>query len=204
MPAARRRCFGCFQRPPRAGRPAPVFLTTPQPWHRRSVDSTPPPSMCCQSTQCTLNACTRGDTECRVSRRRPIPLVTRASCRAPRLMMGVPKAHDQEDAARLAPTAAALPLQPVPGQRRTADHRARAEILLGKIRGLISDRPNGLRRRHPQRPGLIREIVSGAIVLDRPPRSRLGYGPSIGGACGFRHRAVAGVAHIVAGPTRIQ
>jgi len=43
----------------------------------------------------------RGATECRVSRRRPIPLVIRGSCRAPRLTMGAPKARNRDDADRL-------------------------------------------------------------------------------------------------------
>jgi hypothetical protein len=42
----------------------------------------------CRTTRCTLNACMRGATECRVSRRCPIPRVIRGSCRAPRLTMG--------------------------------------------------------------------------------------------------------------------
>src|ERR1700732_5616855 len=43
----------------------------------------------------------RGATECRFSRRRPIPLVIRGSCRAPRLAMGAPKARNRDDADRL-------------------------------------------------------------------------------------------------------
>src|ERR1700732_2076626 len=43
----------------------------------------------------------RGATECRFSRRRPIPLVIRGSCRAPRLTMGAPKARNRDDADRL-------------------------------------------------------------------------------------------------------
>ena len=96
VPAARRRCFGCLQRPPRAGRRTPAMLTTPQLWYRRSADSTRPRRRGCQPTRCTLNACMRGATECRVSRRRPIPLVIRASCRAPRLIMGVLKPRDRD------------------------------------------------------------------------------------------------------------
>src|SRR5260370_32200530 len=42
-----------------------------------------------------------GGTECWVSRRRPIPLVIRGSCRAPRLTMGAPKARNRDDADRL-------------------------------------------------------------------------------------------------------
>jgi hypothetical protein len=92
-----RRCFGCWQPPPRAVRRTPA-LTTAQPWFRRSAGNTPPRRRGCRLIRCTLNACMRGATECRVSRRRLIPLVIRASCRALRLIMGAPKARDREDA----------------------------------------------------------------------------------------------------------
>jgi hypothetical protein len=42
----------------------------------------------------------RGDTECRVSRGRPIPLVIKASCRALPPIMGVPKACGMEETHR--------------------------------------------------------------------------------------------------------
>ena len=75
--------------------------TTTLPLCNRSAGNTPLRNTGCRTTRCTLNACMRGVTECRVSRRRPIPLVIRGSCRAPRLTMGAPKARNRDDADRL-------------------------------------------------------------------------------------------------------
>jgi hypothetical protein len=45
----------------------------------------------CHTTRCTRSTCSRGVTECRVARRRPIPLVIKASCRVLRFTTEVPE-----------------------------------------------------------------------------------------------------------------
>jgi hypothetical protein len=81
-----------YREGPPARKPTPRLITTAQRWFRRSAGNTPRRSVCCRTTRCTLSACMRGATECRVSRGRPIPLVIRASIRVPRFIMAVPKA----------------------------------------------------------------------------------------------------------------
>jgi hypothetical protein len=81
-----------YREGPPARKPTPRLITTAQRWFRRSAGNTPRRSVCCRTTRCTLSACMQGATECRVSRRRPIPLVIRASIRVLRFIMAVPKA----------------------------------------------------------------------------------------------------------------
>jgi hypothetical protein len=81
-----------YREGPPARKPTPRLITTAQRWFRRSAGNTPRRSVCCRTTRCTLSACMQGATECQVSRRRPIPLVIRASIRVPRCIMAVPKA----------------------------------------------------------------------------------------------------------------
>ena len=51
--------------------------------------------------RCTRSACMRGATACRVSRRRPIPLVIKASCRVLRFMMELPERAECERAEQI-------------------------------------------------------------------------------------------------------
>ena len=81
-----------YREGPPARKPTPRLITTAQRWFRRSAGNTPRRSVCCRTTRCTLSACMQGATECRVSRRRPIPLVIRAGIRVLRFIMAVPKA----------------------------------------------------------------------------------------------------------------
>ena len=97
-PGGRWHCFGLWRAPPPARRPAPASVTIVQPKLRRSAGSTPPRKEGCHTTRCTLSACMRGATECRVSRRRPIPLVIKASCRVLRFIMEVPERAECENA----------------------------------------------------------------------------------------------------------
>jgi hypothetical protein len=92
-------CVGCSQPPPRAGKRTPAPMTA-QPWCRQSAGNTPTPSECCRMTRCMLNACVRGATVYRASRRPPIPLVIRANCRAPRLTMVAANAEPPSAAQR--------------------------------------------------------------------------------------------------------
>src|SRR5438477_3204119 len=100
-PGGRWHCFGLWRAPPPARRPAPASVTIVQPKLRRSAGSTPPRKEGCHTTRCTLSACMRGVTECRVSRRPPIPLVIKASCRVLRFIMEVPERAECENAEQL-------------------------------------------------------------------------------------------------------
>src|SRR5215469_10331809 len=67
----------------------------------RSAGNTLPRRERCHTTRCTLSACMRGATACRVSPRRPIPLVIKASCRVLRLIMEVLEARDHTNASSI-------------------------------------------------------------------------------------------------------